>query len=130
MDKVFKRFALNKKRDFILEDRKNIVTKHWIDAFKKVNEEEKMKMNSYKCIEIANKVYNNQKFYVEDLNKFVDLVRDNINRKTTIELKHVLKIIEYLWKNKKHEKIEMNNFETSLLSHIDFYHDAFTSPIE
>ena len=30
IDKVFKRFALNKKRDFILEDRKKLETKHWI----------------------------------------------------------------------------------------------------
>ena len=87
-----------------------------------------MKISEYKCIHIENKVYNNQKFYVEDLNKFVDLVRDNINRETIIELKYVLKMVEYLWRDKRQEKIEMNNFETSLLSYIDFYHDAFTSP--
>ena len=95
IDKVFKRFALYKTRDFTLEDRKKFETKHWTEAFRKVNEEETMKISEYKCIDIANKVYNNQKFYVEDLNNFVDLVRDNINRESIIELKHVLKIVEY-----------------------------------
>ena len=38
---------------------------------------------------------------MEDLNKLVDLVSEDVNRETIIELKHVLKIVEYSWKHKK-----------------------------
>ena len=101
---------------------------HWTKTFRKIIDESNVEpLSEFRRNEIAKMLI---EAYEKDKNNiyFDQIVKNDLNNRSIIKIRNVLKLVEYPTLTRGAEAKEMNALENYLLSHVEVYHDAFSEP--
>ena len=102
---------------------------HWTKVFGKMIDESIEPLSEFRRNEIAKMLI---EAYEKDKNNiyFDQIVKNDLNNRSIIKIRNVLKLVEYPTLTRGAEAKEMNALENYLLSHVEVYHDAFSEPVQ